>query len=175
MIPLFFLLALAAQVFALPKQPSSTAVSIAPTSSGINLPESMPRVEGPGDLTSLRDFFTDKVAITHGGAMDNATSLTARSSPIPGQWPASIMLCQEFNCGGCWVYDLSNTEHDTCLFPAYDGFAYLSVYIDQPNNVGLNFAVLLAQDVCNFSSWIPLVNTCYNLGGPFAEYALRDS
>ena len=187
MFSLFFLLALAtfAHAFSLPKQFAPTFVrvsgkpsTLAPSSSNIDFPPSMPRGDMLTHPTSHRGLFTNKLATTPGGQTRNATTgdslkltgFTADSS----QFPATLLLCQEPNCASCLGFDLSTASHATCLDPAGSTFTFVSAAISQQSDSGLGFAVEISPGGCASFSTIPRVNTCIPLSGAFAEFALVD-
>ncbi|RDX43429.1 hypothetical protein OH76DRAFT_1361187 [Lentinus brumalis] len=73
-------------------------------------------------------------------------------------YPASMMICLESGCQSCSSFDLSN-EQQACLIPQLN---FMSVWINQPSNQGLPFAVFTGPVGCSQWAQVPLVNTCYN-------------
>ncbi|RPD58804.1 hypothetical protein L226DRAFT_264597 [Lentinus tigrinus ALCF2SS1-7] len=185
MFHVFFLLALAtfAHALSLPKNLTPTFVRVtgkpaglAPTSSGIDFPSSMPRGDVLTHPTSHRGLFTNKIATTPGGAMRNATgdSLTSFTANAASQFPATLLLCQSNDCASCLGFDLSSASHATCLDPAGSTFVFQSAAISQESDSGLGFAVEVSPGGCASFSTLPRVNTCIPLSGTFAEFALVD-
>ncbi|KAI0644243.1 hypothetical protein C8Q79DRAFT_1012044 [Trametes meyenii] len=89
---------------------------------------------------------------------------------VPGEFPATLLLCPTTNCISCFGFDLSSTPHNQCL---NGGLDFVSVIINQPANVGLPFGVFAGPPGCMSFSQIPSVNTCFNINGAtFTDYSL---
>ncbi|RPD58770.1 hypothetical protein L227DRAFT_176559 [Lentinus tigrinus ALCF2SS1-6] len=73
-------------------------------------------------------------------------------------YPATLFLCRSSSCGSCTGYDLSIQRHNTCLT---GGFNFYSMYISQPSNSGLPYAVYTGPSGCGSFAQVPAVNTCY--------------
>ncbi|KAI0684479.1 hypothetical protein C8T65DRAFT_821218 [Cerioporus squamosus] len=90
------------------------------------------------------------VTVSKGGAhADSADAI----------YPAAIFFCTSYNCASCAGYDLSVQPHEVCLTP---GFNFVSMFISQPSNEGLPFAIYTGPSGCGAFAQVPVVNTCYN-------------
>ncbi|KAI0699610.1 hypothetical protein C8T65DRAFT_298927 [Cerioporus squamosus] len=138
-------LALIGTVEATPVAASGTAVT--PFVDGVNAAASVPVLPG---------LALGSVA-THGNVTVGKDGV--HSDSVNAVYPASIFLCRSTNCGSCTGYDLSIQPHSTCLT---GGFNFVSVFINQPSNQGLPFAVYTGPAGCASFAQVPVVNTCYN-------------
>jgi hypothetical protein len=83
------------------------------------------------------------------------TSLQGRAAQ--GYFPATLFLCQALECQGvCLGFDISMFPHNICLI-ASPPFEFMSVFINQPSNVGLPFGVFAGQ-TCAHLALLPTVN-----------------
>ncbi|RPD59136.1 hypothetical protein L227DRAFT_576362 [Lentinus tigrinus ALCF2SS1-6] len=126
--------------------PLARATTLTPLVDSVSADSSIP----------VLDLHKDSVS-----AHPNATLSTgaAKSDAADQIYPASLFFCRSTSCGSCTGYDLSIQPHETCLTPDFD---FVSIFISQPSNEGLPFAIYTGPVGCGSFAQVPLVNTCYN-------------
>ncbi|KAI0741736.1 hypothetical protein C8Q80DRAFT_152650 [Daedaleopsis nitida] len=162
---------------------STSAVILPPNIIGIG--RSYPMSLGPHPLAPPvpPSLLTDLINILpHGGGL-NTTVFKTSSAEAPSSGPpsadtvnsATLLLCQNTDCGGCQGFDLNAAPRDACLVPSESSFQFWSVAISQPRDSGLPYGVLVGPGGCTEFSYIPRVNTCYDVPNPpFTEFAIND-
>ncbi|KAI0644244.1 hypothetical protein C8Q79DRAFT_136165 [Trametes meyenii] len=91
---------------------------------------------------------------------------------VPGEFPATLLLCPTVDCISCFGIDMSIVPHNECFT---NGITFQSITINQPSNAGLPFGVFAGPSGCFSFAQIPSVNTCFNVnasGSPFTDYSL---
>ncbi|TFK85241.1 hypothetical protein K466DRAFT_198572 [Polyporus arcularius HHB13444] len=101
------------------------------------------------------------------GAQGNVTIGTGgvHADVANSQYPATIYFCEGGQCGigaECKGFDLSIQPHQSCLTP---GFEFYSIFIYQPSNEGLPYAIYTGPVGCSTYYQVPRVNTCYVTNG----------
>ncbi len=126
--------------------PVATATTLSPIINSVSAAASVPVVSL--DLGSVAAH--GNVTVGNGAAHTDAAEAI---------YPATIFFCSSFNCSGCAGFDLSIQPHQMCLSP---GFNFVSMFISQPSNEGLPFAIYMGPVGLAAFAQVPVVNTCYN-------------
>lgn len=84
---------------------------------------------------------------------------------VAADFPATLLLCQATNCGGCIAFDLSTLPRGTCITTS---FGFVSIAISQPSNSGLDFGVFVGCILAELT----VVNTCFNLNTVASSFML---
>ncbi|KAI0731039.1 hypothetical protein C8Q76DRAFT_347469 [Earliella scabrosa] len=98
----------------------------------------------------------------------NNGTLNARgpvTGPIPGDFPAYLILFSDFSCTGtAFSIDMSTVPFDTCInAPIF----FNSVAILQPTDDGLSFAPTVGVPGCAKFFWVSATNICFNVNENF--------
>ena len=142
-----FMLALVGRVQATPFATTATVVST--TVDAVSVFDGVPILE------LVKDSVTEHPNVTAGVDGIHASSVDA----VTG---ATLNLCRASNCGSCTGYNLDIQQHNMCLTGS---FSFSSVYISQPSNAGLPFAIGTGPFGCESFAQVPAVNTCYSTTG----------
>ncbi|RPD58775.1 hypothetical protein L226DRAFT_576905 [Lentinus tigrinus ALCF2SS1-7] len=126
--------------------PVAPATSITPLVDLVSADEKIP----------VLDLTKDSVSAHPNATLGTMPGKTGGADQI---YPASLFFCRSTGCGSCTGYDLSIQPHDVCLTP---GFNFVSMFISQPSNEGLPFAIYTGPSGCASFAQVPVVNTCYN-------------
>ena len=115
----------------------------------------------------------DGPLVAHPNTTFTLSSTGLHSLTSDAVFPATLQLCSQPGCSGCFNFDLSVLHRNQCII---DGSSLInSIFINQPSNEGLPFAVLVGPSGCSAFTQIPSVNTCFNaVNGPFADFELSD-
>ena len=126
--------------------PVGLATSLTPTVDLVSAADGVPVLDLVKDSVSAHPNSTVGKDGVHSNAVDQI-------------YPAVFFLCRSSGCGSCTGYDLSIQPHGVCLT---GGFNFFSMFISQPSNEGLPFAIYTGPAGCSSFAQVPVVNTCYN-------------
>ncbi|KAI0774793.1 hypothetical protein BD413DRAFT_305524 [Trametes elegans] len=131
-----------------------------------------------GPVSSVATDIGKSFPVLDISAVQAHANLTLASSRAPGihadaaqaEFPATLLLCPTESCISCFGVDLSAIPPNQCLVT---DFSFVSATINQPSNEGLPFGVFFSPPGCDEFVQMPEVNTCFNFGELFENYAIN--
>ena len=124
--------------------PAAAATAVTPTIDLVSVDAKVPVV----DLS--KDSVTEHPNVTLG---------TGGADAVGAIYPATLFLCRTSGCGSCTGFSLDGMTHNVCFD---GGFSFVSMFISQPSNQGLPYAIYTGPLGCGSFAQVPVVNTCYN-------------